>query len=425
MGGGSGRPVNDDPREYGDLRMDSRARACEYPNMAKSVRSRTSASSRGKVSKKSGGSQKKVRYAVVGLGQISQVAVLPAFRRAANSELVALVSGDPKKQKKIGQKYGIDRIYSYEEYEGCLSEASVDAVYITLPNHLHREYAIRAANAGVHVLCEKPMAVTEEDCEAMIDAAESKGVKLMIAYRLHFEKANLEAIRLIQKGTLGEPRFFNSSFGQQVDPDNIRVTEPTEKGGGPLYDMGTYCINAARYLFRDEPVAISAFRSSNDEKRFSKTEEMVSVLLRFPNDRLASFTCSFGSASVSEYTLAGTKGTLVADPAYDYSVPLTHRLTINEKTTVRRFPKQDQFAAELIYFSDCIQKDKEPEPSGYEGLADVRVIRAIYQSARMGEVVSLPAFDKKQRPSKQQEIARPAHGMPETVNVKSPSGEAA
>src|SRR4030088_3419024 len=113
----------------------------------------------------------KIRYAVVGLGHLAQVAVLPAFKSARNSELVALVSGDAAKQKKLGRKYGVDRVYSYEEYDECLSR-DVDAVYLVLPNHLHREYAVRAANAGVHVLCEKPMAVTQEDCQAMIDAAE-------------------------------------------------------------------------------------------------------------------------------------------------------------------------------------------------------------------------------------------------------------
>src|SRR5712672_2093747 len=157
----------------------------------------------------------KIRYAVVGIGHLAQVAVLPAFKGAANSELAAIVSGDAEKQNKLGKKYCIEQVYSYDEYDRVLSE--VDAVYLVLPNHLHREYAVRAAQAGVHVLCEKPMAVTEADCEAMIEAAEASHVKLMIAYRLHFEKANLEAIRLVESGKLGEPRFFGSEFAQLVD----------------------------------------------------------------------------------------------------------------------------------------------------------------------------------------------------------------
>src|ERR1051326_2986404 len=138
--------------------------------------------------KRSGG--RKVRYAVVGLGHLAQVAVLPAFAQAKNSELVALVSGSPTKLLKVGRQYGMDRLYSYDQYDKCLHEG-VDAVYIVLPNHLHREYTVRAANAGVHVLCEKPMAVTSEECRQMIAAANKNKCKLMVAYRLHFEKANL------------------------------------------------------------------------------------------------------------------------------------------------------------------------------------------------------------------------------------------
>ncbi|MGA9800372.1 MAG: Gfo/Idh/MocA family oxidoreductase [Terriglobales bacterium] len=365
--------------------------------------------------------KRKIRYAVVGLGHLAQVAVLPAFRNASNSELVAIVSDDPEKRKKLGKKYGLEHAYSYDEYERALSE--VDAVYLVVPNHLHRDYTVRAANAGVHVLCEKPMAVTEADCEAMIDAANSNRVKLMIAYRLHFEKANLEAIQLVKSGKLGDARIFASTFSQQVADDNVRVTQPVEKGGGPVYDMGVYCINAARYLFGADPTAVVAFSANNEEKRFRGVEEMTSVLLRFPEERLATFTCSFGAADVSRFTLIGTKGSLTAEPAYDYSIPLQQRVTIGERVSTRKFAKRDQFAAELIYFSNCILENKEPEPSGLEGLADVRVVRAIYKAAQAGKVIELGDFPAKKKPTIRQEIDRPTHGKPKTVNAESPSGE--
>ncbi len=366
-------------------------------------------------------SHRKIRYTVVGLGHLAQVAVLPAFKKATNCELVSIVSDDPKKRSVIAKKYGLEQVYSYADYEIALS--SVDAVYIVLPNHLHREYAVRAAKARVHVLCEKPMAVTEADCQAMIESANQNDVKLMIAYRLHFEKANLEAAHLAKTGKLGTLRIFDSEFAQQVVADNIRVTEPVENGGGPLYDMGVYCINAARYLFRAEPTEVFAFTANSGETRFRKIDEMTTVNMRFPKDRLATFTCSFGAADISRYTLIGTKGLLTADPAYDYSIGIKHRLTIGEKTITKNFPKRDQFAAELIYFSDCILKGKEPEPSGLEGLADVRIVRAAYQSARTGRVVELPDLPPKKRPTSQQEIHRAPHSTPKTVNVKSPSGE--
>jgi glucose-fructose oxidoreductase len=367
--------------------------------------------------------KKKIRYAVVGLGHLAQVAVLPAFRSAANSELVAIVSDDVEKRKKLGKKYRLERVYSYEEYDRALVE--VDAVYIVLPNHLHKEYAVKAAQVGVHVLCEKPMAVTEEECEAMIQAAESNNVKLMIAYRLHFEAGNLEAIRVAQSGEIGEPRFFASEFAQQVAEDNIRVSETVEKGGGPVYDMGVYCINAARYLLRAEPKAVSAFSAGKGSGRFEKVEEATSVVMRFPEERLAAFTCSFGAADISRYTLVGTKGVLTADPAYEYAEAIKYQLKIGESTKKKTFAKRDQFAAELVYFSDCILQDKQPEPSGREGLADVRIVRAIYESVRSGKVIELADFPIQQRPSPKQEIHEPAHDKPDLVNAKGPSEEAA
>jgi predicted dehydrogenase len=178
------------------------------------------------------GSKRKIRYAVVGLGHIAQVAVLPAFQNAPNSELVVIVSGEEEKRKKLSKKYGLRDAYGYERYEQALSK--VDAVYLAVPNHQHHDYAIRAALAGVHILCEKPMAVTERECEAMIEAADRSGVKLMVAYRLHFEAGNLEAVRLAQEGKLGNLRFFTSEFAQEVAKDNVRVRSGVAEGGGPL-----------------------------------------------------------------------------------------------------------------------------------------------------------------------------------------------
>jgi predicted dehydrogenase len=368
-------------------------------------------------------SSRRIRYAVVGLGHIAQVAVLPAFESAKNSELVSIVSGEREKREKLGKKYRLEHVYSYEDYDLALSQ--VDAVYLAVPNHLHREYAVRAAKAGVHVLCEKPMAVTQEECQAMIDAAEENKVKLMIAYRLHLEAGNLEAIRLAENGKLGNVRFFTSEFAQQVTEDNIRVSETSDRGGGPVYDMGVYCINAARYLFRAEPTEVFATTANNGEKRFRNTEEMTSVVMRFPEERIATFTCSFGAADVSRYSIIGTKGLLTCDPPYEYAKEIKHTLVIDEKTKTRTFPKRDQFAAELVYFSDCVLKDKDLEPSGLEGLADVRIVEAIYESAATGKTIELPELPAKKRPTAEQQIHRPAHEKPKTVRTKSPSGEAA
>ncbi|MBA3445866.1 MAG: Gfo/Idh/MocA family oxidoreductase [Gemmatimonadales bacterium] len=363
----------------------------------------------------------KIRYGVVGLGHIAQMAVLPAFAHAENSELVALISDDPEKLEKLGRRYKVKAQFSYQQFDECLESGILDAVYIALPNHLHREYTERAARAGVHVLCEKPMAVTEEDCLAMIRVAEENGVTLMVAYRLHFEEANLKAIDLVQGGRLGQARLFDSVFTMQVKEGDIRLN-PRELGGGPLYDIGIYCINAVRNLFGAEPMEVFGFSANNGDPRFQQCEEVTSAILRFPGrERLASFTCSFNGADVSTYRVVGTKGELVLDPAYEYDGELKHRLTIDGRKREKTFSKRDQFAPELMSFSECILTGAAPEPSGWEGLADVRVIRALYRSADSGQPVSLEPFTRQDRPTLEQELRRPAVTKPQLVNTESPT----
>ncbi len=363
--------------------------------------------------------QRQIRYAVVGLGHIAQVAVLPAFAHAReNSQLTALVSDDPKKLKTLGRRYHVDHLFSYREYDDCLRSGMVDAVYIALPNHLHADYSIRAARAGIHVLCEKPMAVTEKECWAMLRAGERAGTKLMIAYRLHFEEANMTAVRIVRSGKLGNPRFFTSAFSMQVRPDNIRTDR--EKGGGTLYDIGIYCINAARYLFGAEPTEVVAFSSANKkDPRFKEIDETTSALLRFPDDRLAVFTSSFGAADVASYRLVGTKGDVRLEQAYEYVYPIDLFVTVKGKSRKQTFRKRDQFAPELIYFSNCILNNKRPEPSGAEGLADVRIIEALYRSAKRRRPVKIEAVRQRQRPSIKQTIHRPAVDKPALVHTES------
>jgi glucose-fructose oxidoreductase len=267
------------------------------------------------------------------LGHIAQVAVLPAFANAKNSQLAALISGNPRKIRKLSEKYAVPA-FRYDDFEQAVKDQEIDAVYIALPNAQHREFTERAAKAGVHVLCEKPMAVTEKDCRAMIKACARAKVRLMIAYRLHFTGAHLEAIALARSGKLGELRLFSSVFGMQVKGDNIRTD--SEDGGGPLYDLGVYCINAARYLFGDEPMDVRGITSAmKGDRRFSEIEEMATAVLRFPGERVAQFTCSFNSADCASLELVGTKGVLRLDPAYEYEGQLKWSLSINGKRQER------------------------------------------------------------------------------------------
>lgn len=369
------------------------------------------------------GRKRRIRYAVIGQGYIAQGAMLPAFAHATrNSELAALISDDPVKLKELSRMYGVALLGGYDEYDDLTASGEIDAVYIALPNHLHHEYTLRAARAGVHVLCEKPMAVTAGECDRMTRACRKHGVKLMIAYRLHFEKANLTAVEIVKSGKLGDPRIFNSVFTMQVrDADNIRLRE--EAGGGALYDIGVYCINAARYLFRDEPEEVLALTAGKDERRFREVDEMASVVMRFPGGRLATFTCSFGAVRGSAYEVIGSRGRLHVEPAFGLAEDLKHIVTVDGKTRERVFPQRDQFAPQLIYFSDCILNDREPEPSGQEGEVDVRIIEAIYKSSKTGRVVVLPRLHKTTRPTIGQEISRPAVDKPRLVHAAGPSGK--
>jgi predicted dehydrogenase len=363
----------------------------------------------------------KVRYAVVGLGWFAQSAALPAFAHAENSELVALVSDNLEKRTELAKKYKVQHTYSYEAYDELLNSGLINAVYIALPNHLHCEYTVKAAIAGIHVLCEKPMAVTVEECETMIKAAADNHIKLMIAYRLHLEETNLEAVEIVSSGQIGEPRIFNSLFTQQTEAGNIRVKK--QVGGGTLEDIGIYCINAARYLFQSEPIEAFATSASNGEERFSEVAEMTTAILRFPSDRLATFTSSFGAAKVSTYQVVGTKGDLRVDFAYSTQGDMKHTLTIEDKIQERTFSSHDQLASVFVYFSDCILKNMEPEPSGEEGLIDVKVIRALYDSIETGAFVQLDTIQRNQHPTKDQMIERPpAEEQPSVIHAASPSG---
>jgi predicted dehydrogenase len=370
--------------------------------------------------RRKGRQARKVGYAVVGLGHFAQDAILPAFKNAKkNSQLVALVSGDARKHRALGKRYKVP-VFGYEQLDECLALPEVDAVYIALPNSLHAEYAVRAARAGAHVLCEKPMALDERQCMDMIRTAEESDVKLMVAYRLHFESTNLAAIEAVRKGKIGEPRLFSSSFSFQVEAPNIRIER--DKGGGVAWDIGVYCVNAARYLFRAEPEEVFAFKARGGDERFAETEEALSAVLRFPEDRLASFNVSFGAAPSATYQLVGTEGSLRLDNAYEYKGKMTFELEVKGKKKKHTFPSRDQIAPELSYFSDCILKDREVEPSGWEGLADVRIIRALYRSAKSGQPVRLEPFAKRERPSLEQEIRRPPVDKPEVIHARAPSG---
>jgi len=241
----------------------------------------------------------------------------------------------------------------------------------------------------------------------------------MVAYRLHFEEINLRVVDLVRKGKIGEPKFFSSSFSMTVRGGDIRTK--SSLGGGTLYDIGVYCINAARYLFRAEPVEVQAMSVNSGVRGLTEIDETTAAVLRFEGDRLAAFVTSFNASDVASYRIVGTKGQIHVDPAYEYASGLKYELTVDGKTTRKSIPKRDQFAAELLYFSDCILYDRKPEPSGEEGLQDVRIVEALYRSAKSGRAIRIPRMAVDARPGAKQMIRRPGVRKPRLVNVESPT----
>ncbi len=365
---------------------------------------------------------RKVRYGVVGAGWISQENFMPGVEQTGNSVMTALVTGDRAKAKALSKKYGIPHLYDYDGYEEMPQSGDIDAIYLAVPNSMHRDYAVAALNAGIHVLCEKPMARTEEECREMIEASARGGAKLMIAYRLHFEEATIEAMETVRSGTIGDPRFFSSVFAQQLSENNSRAK--ARFWANPLPDMGPYPINAVRHLFRAEPLEVFAFSARKEERRFDEIDEMFAVTMRFPEERLACFTVSYGANPIDEYRVVGTQGNLEVNPGFGFTEPLRHKLRVGTLVSERVFAKTDQFGAETKYFSDCILENRDPEPDGEEGLADVRVLLAIEEALETGVPKPITArSERKVRPGRDQIIRLAPVTSEDLIGAAAPGGD--
>jgi predicted dehydrogenase len=331
---------------------------------------------------------KQVGYAVIGLGDLASRAVLPAFAHTENSRVVAVVSGDRAKAQSIAQQYRT-AAYHYDELRHCLERDDVNAVYIALPNAMHCDYAVEAARAGVHVLCEKPMAVTADECRRMIRTCQTNRVKLMVAYRLHFEPANRKAIELVRSGTIGLPKTFSSNYTVKLrNPDDTRLQR--RLGGGTVYDLGVFVINTSRSFFGAEPAQVMAMTTRTSRRYGGDVDESAVALIRFPDERLAHLHTSFGEEPTSTLTMHGEDGYIRLVNAYAYEGGITMTIVRDGHAEELTYESTDQFAAEIAYFSDCLVTERQPEPSGIDGLQDVRIIEAIYRSARDGRPVTLP-----------------------------------
>lgn len=338
--------------------------------------------------------EERVGWAVMGLGDFACNQILPAFAACTHSKLVALVSGDRTKAERTARQYGVPdgNVYTYDTLDRIAENKAVDVIYIITPNALHSEHAMRAATAGKHVFCEKPMAPSSGECQAMINVCERAGRRLGIGYRVHFEPYNLEAMRLLRDGKIGALKLIVADHARILNPAEPQDTWRAEKalaGGGSLVDIGIYSLNAARWFAGEEPISVQAsLHSTPGDWRFREVEESVSFTLRFPSGVIANCTSSYGAERVKRYRLIGSEGYLDLDPATEYS---GNRLVVGTKQgrEERTVKPSSQFAGEIDHFSQCILQKKEPEIGGAMGTQDVRVIEAIYRAAASGNTETI------------------------------------
>jgi predicted dehydrogenase len=334
---------------------------------------------------------KKVGWAIVGLGQLSIYQILPAFNQCEKSRVVALVSGHPDKAAKLAARYGVDakRFYNYENYDALRDNPEVDVIYIVLPNGMHAEYTIRGLKAGKHVLCEKPMANTPADCEAMIAAGKQTGRKLMVAYRCQYEPHNLEMVRMTKEKELGPVKVILADHGFNIgDPTQWRLNRALA-GGGSLMDIGIYGLNAARFVTGEEPTEINAMMySTPGDIRFREVEETINFQLRFPSGILANCTSSYGYYSQARLRAVATQGWFELEPDMNYT-GLRMQVRRSNKLEEVMLPQKNHFATEMDHMSDCVMNDKNPLTSGEEGLRDLELITAIYEAAKTGKTIKV------------------------------------
>jgi predicted dehydrogenase len=330
-------------------------------------------------------------YAIVGLGGYAEI-IMSKFAQCRSSRLTALVSGTPEKLARFGAQYGVPESgrYSYDTFDSIRDNPDVDIVYVILPNSMHAEYTIRAAQAGKHVLCEKPMSNTAAEAEAMIAACRAAGRKLMIGYRCHFEAANREAIRVVRDGELGKLSVITAEHGFNAAPNQWRLNKALA-GGGSLMDIGIYSLQAARYLTGEEPIAVSAMESTDkSDPRFAEVEDRINFQLKFPSGVIADCVSTY-SANYNRYRAVGSERAIDLEPATAYEgnrIRIGNPWAPMEAHTPPPMPI-NQFSAMLDHLSDCARTGAEPIVPGEEGLRDMRLIEAIYRSAREGRTIAL------------------------------------
>jgi predicted dehydrogenase len=328
--------------------------------------------------------ENKVGFAVVGLGRIAQGSILPAFANCKRARLVALVSQDKQKAARLARKFSATTCYPSEEYAACLANPEISALYVATPPGEHAEWTVQAAQAGKHVLCEKPLAATVKQSGEMVEACRRSGVLLMTAYRKHYEPSCLYLKQLVQNGDLGRIDVIHTAFSELYNPgvSPAWLLDRSLAGGGPLMDLGVYCVNTSRWLVEEDPVAVDAEAWSLDTRRFREVEEGISFRIEFPSGLVLQGSSTYGAVLSSFVYIQGTKGWVLLTPAYTFDEERRITGKIGGQSVTRRFKVTDEFALEIDALASAIQDKRSVDADGIEGHRDMTILHAIYESAR-------------------------------------------
>ena len=338
----------------------------------------------------------RVGFAVLGLGRLALEEILPAFGLTKRARLVALVSGTPDKARLVARQHGVapEAVYGYGDWDRIKADPAIQAVYIVTPNGLHREATLAAAAAGKHVLCEKPMATNSADCQAMIDACAAAGRHLMIAYRCQYEPFNRAVQAMVRDKRYGAALLYDAVNTQNMAAPAQWRFDKALAGGGALPDIGLYCLNGIRFLTGEEPLEVwGRTYSTPGDERFRQVEEQVSFTLRFPSGLVAQCAASYGLHENRRLGIGMPGAAIAFDNAFAYTghrLQVAHRDGQDEAVVDRRIGAKNQFALEIDHMADCVATGRKPRTPGEEGLADQRIMEAIYRSAETGQPVALP-----------------------------------
>lgn len=333
--------------------------------------------------------QRPLGVALVGLGSLSTNQIAPALQKTKFCRLAAIVTGAPAKAARWRAKYGLAErsVYTYDTMARMADNADIDIVYVVTPNALHGAHTIAAANAGKHVLCEKPMEVTTARCQAMIDACAKANRQLAIAYRCRHELHHKEVERLARSNTFGATKIIEAGFGFAIgDPTQWRLDHALS-GGGPLMDVGIYALQSARMFTGEEPVQVSALTTTTDPVKFKSVEESMTFQLKFPSGVVADCRTSYRVNGMNRVTVYAERGAFGMEPAYNYD---GNRGWRSDRAPLQ-FPPVDNFTLQLDDFAQHIINGTKTSVPGEEGLRDVRILMAIYEAARTGRTITLTA----------------------------------